>query len=123
MILPWVSRERYEEQRAAATEWRDLYRELFDLQSDRVPRGTFETLLAQYHELAKPVIAPTQEVTQLAMVPHEKSPIALRIEDVAAGDPKLKRFFWSQVSKWRHEGKSDGDIVGLIRFTSTEDEA
>lgn len=57
-----------------------------------------------------------------ATVPRTPSPLEKRIDEVSEGDGRVKRHFWSMVSRLRKEGKLDGDILGEIRWQTTESE-
>ena len=117
MMWPWVSREYHDSVVNDFLAVRKDEREWHRVMMAQLAKNLTD-VLAINAGLANPVIAPPPEVPHIA--PKEKSPIALRIDDVSEGDPQVKRFFWSQVSKWRREGQSDGDIIGLIRWTTTE---
>jgi len=111
----WVSRDAFEAVQADRDAWKALA-------LDSVPRGTIDHLVVSLAQNLTTKTAPLAELPPSGQIVREKSPIEQRIEEISENDPTVKRWFWSQVGKWRREGHSDGDIVGMIRWQTTEDE-
>ena len=113
MPLPWVSREAYEAVKAV-------------YEAERTEK---QSLLARYEALQALVIErglqpepKADNAPAVKLEPKEPSALELAIQEEAAGDPRLARYFRKEAARMRKEGKSDGDIIDSIRsWVTTED--
>ena len=115
MNWPLVWRETYEAEQARANRLAEdcgrLYQQNLSLNA---------TLLIR--EMRNEPVRLVEKGAIVASAPRVPSPMDKRIDEVSEGDPRVKRHFWGMVSRMRKEGKSDGDILGEIRWQTTESE-
>lgn len=121
MRTPWVSREALEQARDEVT----MLRAALSRQLDR-----YEALFVRYDALAVQVATPVLPYPRHATVatptlqipapPRETNPVAERIRQEAAGDPKVAAHFWKYAADLKKQGKSPSEIAELIGWTTTD---
>lgn len=117
MTWPLVWRSTYEQ----ALAWEPLYRRAME-DYDRIYKQNVTLNAVLLTIEPREPLRLVEKGHVATTVPRTPTPLDRRIEEVSEGDPRVKRHFWGLVTRLRKEGKTDGDILGEIRWQTTETE-